>query len=260
MNRIGPVLGKRIREFREREAVSQEKLAKLIGVSRPALSQIENGERKVSADELVALAGIFNVSVERLLDLEKPVEVSISEQKEEREAVQEVRIHVPQKNVRKFKEILLYILTKVGARPNIGETVIYKLLYFIDFDYYELHEEQLIGATYMKNNHGPTPVEFKKIVERMIQEGEIEKVRSEYFSYPQTKYLPRRSPKLEILSADELQLIDHVLERLVGMNANQISNYSHDDVPWKTTARGKVIPYESVFYRTAPYSMRNYEE
>jgi len=31
-------------------------------------------------------------------------------------------------------------------------TVLYKILYFIDFDYYEKYEEQLMGALYIKNN------------------------------------------------------------------------------------------------------------
>jgi hypothetical protein len=65
---------------------------------------------------------------------------------------QEIRIDVPQKNLKKFKEVLLYILEKVGGKPNVGMTVLYKLLYFIDFDYYEKFEEQLIGATYIKNH------------------------------------------------------------------------------------------------------------
>ena len=103
-----------------------------------------------------------------------------------------MRISVPQKNLQKFKEVLLYILNKVGAKENIGETVIYKLLYFIDFDFYEKYEEQLVGATYIKNKYGPTPVEFVKIVEKMIKDGEIEKVKSEYFKLQQTKYLPRQ--------------------------------------------------------------------
>ena len=60
-------------------------------------------------------------------------------------------------------------------------TVLYKLLYFIDFDYYEKFEEQLVGATYIKNHFGPTPVEFKKIVESMESKGELETVKSKYF-------------------------------------------------------------------------------
>lgn len=50
---------------------------------------------------------------------------------------QEIRVSVPQKKLDKFKEVLLYVLGKVGSKPNVGETVLCKLLYFIDFDYYE---------------------------------------------------------------------------------------------------------------------------
>jgi uncharacterized phage-associated protein len=137
--------------------------------------------------------------------------------------------------------------------------VLYKLLYFTDFDYYEKHEEQLIGATYQKNHYGPTPVEFVKVVEQMITDQQIEKVKSEYFQYPQTKYLPLRPPDLTILKASEVRVIDDVLFRLGEMNASQISEYSHQDVPWMTTEEGKIIPYEVVFYRTPSYSVRDYE-
>jgi len=51
-----------------------------------------------------------------------------------------------------------------------------------------------------------------------------------------------------------------VLNNLSDMNATQISEYSHNDVPWQTTDDGDVIDYESVFYRNAPYSVREYGE
>jgi len=190
----------------------------------------------------------------------KEPEVHLHKSKQEKTAKPKMRISVPQKNLQKFKEILLYILNKVGAKENIGETVIYKLLYFIDFDFYEKYEEQMIGATYIKNKYGPTPVEFVKIVEKMIEGKEIEKVKSEYFNFPQTKYLPHRKPDLTKLKANEIEVIDDVLNRLSEMNASQISAYSHNDVPWVTTTDGEAIEYESVFYRTLPYSVRAYAE
>jgi uncharacterized phage-associated protein len=55
-------------------------------------------------------------------------------------------------------------------------------------------------------------------------------------------------------------MIDEVLERLSDMNANKISDYSHNDVPWITTRNGDVIKYESVFYRTPAYSVRQDNE
>jgi plasmid maintenance system antidote protein VapI/uncharacterized phage-associated protein len=228
-----------------------------MGISRVALSQIENGERKISAEEIAKLAKIFNLSSDLLLDLEKDIEMIVEKTKESPKEKQEIRISVPQKNLEKFKEVLLYVLNKIGSKPNVGEAVLYKLLYFIEFDFYEKYEEQLIGATYIKNHYGPTPKEFIKIVSEM--EGkDISKVKDTYFQYPQTKYLPRRDPDLTILKAHEIKMIDEVLDRLSDMNASEIRDYSHGDVPWLTTEDGKVIEYESVFYRTHPYSVRSY--
>ena len=253
-------LGQRVKELREQLGVSQQTLAEQLKVSRPTISQIENGERKISADELIKLSETFNLSVENLLDLEKQPEVILKESKKREKMKPQIRINVPQKNLEKFKEVFLYILNKVGSKPNIGETVIYKLLYFIDFDYYEKYEEQLIGATYMKNRYGPTPVEFNKIADNMLKDKEIMKVKSSYFEYPQTKYLPLRKADLSKLKANEIEVIDNVLNRLSDMNANEISNHSHNDVPWLTAEDGKFIEYESVFYRTPPYSLREYNE
>ncbi len=251
-------ISQRIKQLRTSTGISQQKLADMLGVSRPTITQVESGERKVSSDELIKLAEIFNVSVEQLICLKDEPEVILHEKKPGKRVESKMRINVPQKNLDKFKEILIYILNRVGSKPSIGETAIYKLLYFIDFDFYEKYEEQLIGATYIKNHYGPTPVEFKTIVEKMMADQDIVKIKDSYFDYPQTKYLPLRKANLSGIKANEIELIDGVLNKLSDMNATQISEYSHNDVPWLTTGNGEVIEYESVFYRTPIYSMREY--
>lgn len=259
--------GEKIRKLRISFEMSQQELANKLGISRSAISQIEKGERRIAAEELIRLSEIFNLSVDSLLDLKKEPEVILQEAKKRenlpagRHGVRpQIRINVPHKNLEKFKEVLLYILNKVGSKPNVGETVIYKLLYFIDFDYYEKYEEQLIGASYIKNHFGPTPIEFEKIVHKMIEDEEIEKIKSSYFDFPQTKYLPVRKYNLDKLNGNEIEIIEDVLNKLSDMNASQISEYSHSDVPWLTTENGEIIEYESVFYRTPPYSVREYSE
>lgn len=261
MNKKTINLGERIRRLREKERISQGELAAVVGISRSAITQIENNERKVAAEELVSIAKRFNISMEMIIHPESEPRIDLPDRMNSHPCEdKEIRISVPQKNLDKFREVLLYILGKVGSLPNVGETVIYKLLYFIDFDYYEMYEEQLVGASYQKNHYGPTPMEFKKIVDRMIEEKEIEKVKSEYFNFPQTKYLPLRTANLSQLKANEIGMIDKVLCRFDDWNATQLSEYSHKDIPWMTTETGKIIPYESVFYRTAPYSVRQYGE
>ena len=138
--------------------------------------------------------------------------------------------------------------------------MLFKLLYFIDFDFYEKFEEQLIGATYIKNHYGPTPVEFKVIVDDMVKNGELEIVVSKYFNYSQKKYLPVRRSDLTVLSGLEIDHIDDVLARHSDKNAKEIENYSHGDIPWITADQGKALSYESVFYRDERYSVKNYDD
>jgi len=261
MERFFEKLGARIKNLRKLIGLSQEELAGRLKISRVSLSQMENGQRKISAEEIKNLADIFNTTSDILLDLQKDAKVIVEAPARERTGTKpEIRISIPQKNLNKFREVLLYILGKIGAKPNVGESVIYKLLYFIDFNYYEKYEEQLIGATYIKNKFGPTPKEFVKVVEEMIKSGDIKKAEDKYFQFPQRKYLPLRQPDLSKLKGSEVKLIDDVLDKLSDMNAFQIGEYSHNDVPWMTKEDGEIIDYESVFYRTQPYSVRSYDE
>jgi uncharacterized phage-associated protein len=188
----------------------------------------------------------------------KDYQVEIKDEYVEESKV-EYRISVPQNKIEKFKEVLLYILAKVGAKPNIGETVLYKILYFIDFDYYEKFEEQLMGAHYIKNHYGPTPIAFKKITEDMIKKEDLEQIDQSYYEFNQKKYLPRRLANLDLLTAREIKHIDAELERLSDMNAKELSEFSHKDVPWITAKDGEELEYEGVFYRTKDTSVRNYD-
>jgi len=256
-------LHKKIKLLREENNFSQEYMAKGLGMSRPTYMQIETGARELTISEAKKLVSIFGIRLEDFLALEKTAKSTIILEKEKASKESKtagIRIIVPRANIKKFKEALLYILGKIGARPNIGETALYKLLYFIDFDFYEKFEEQLTGARYIKNHYGPMPVEFKKITEEMEQKGEIERVKSKYFQYDQKKYLPRREPDLSELSAQEIKHIDEVLARLSDKNANELTEYSHSDTPWLVHKNGEIISYESVFYRDQDHSVRNYED
>ncbi len=253
-------LYRKLKTLREQYKFSQEYIADKLSLSRQTYMQIEKGERELTISEAKKLASIFGLSLEDFIkdSISSPPKVILEEEIEEKK--NNIRIIVPRANVEKFKEVLLYVLDKVGAKPNIGETAIYKLLYFIDFDFYEKFEEQLIGARYIKNHYGPTPIEFKKIIEEMEKRGEIERVKSKYFQYDQKKYLPRREPDLSKLSAREIKHIDEVLARLANKNAQELTKYSHGDVPWRVHKDGDIISYESVFYRDQEHSVRNYED
>jgi transcriptional regulator with XRE-family HTH domain len=57
----------RLKEARRLAGVSQGHVAKILGLHRPSISEIEAGNRRVSADELARLAEIYDVGVAWLL-------------------------------------------------------------------------------------------------------------------------------------------------------------------------------------------------
>ncbi len=60
-------IAERLREARKLAGLSQGHVAKMIRLHRPSISEIEAGNRRVSADELASLARIYDISVAWLL-------------------------------------------------------------------------------------------------------------------------------------------------------------------------------------------------
>ncbi len=257
------MFGKFIQQQRVKRDMTQEYLASELGISRPTYRQIERGGRELTIPEAKKLAALFDMPLENFL-AEKDVEPKVTIAKTKKATIKrknEIRISVPQERAEKFEQTLLYILAKIGGKPNIGQTVLYKLLYFIDFDYYEKFEEQLIGAKYIKNNYGPTPVIFAKFIERLEKRGKVEKIKSKFYKHEQTKYLvnPNEPLNLSALSAQELAHIDWEIDRLGDLTAAQISALSHLDTPWVAAKNRESLEYEHVFYRPEETSVREYE-
>jgi transcriptional regulator with XRE-family HTH domain len=63
----------RLRAAREQSGLSQGQVAKLLGLHRPTISEVEAGRRKVSSDEVSRFSELYNVSVSWLMKQESEV-------------------------------------------------------------------------------------------------------------------------------------------------------------------------------------------
>lgn len=251
-------IGQRITELRKVKGLSQEDLAKSVKISRSSLAQIELGNRSVDVLELQRLSLVLGFSLDDFMSKEF-IAVPEMDNKEEAKAKKiEERISVPKLQIDKFKNVLLYILERCAGKPNVGETVLYKLLYFSDFNYYELYEEHLTGAKYRKLPYGPVPQKLDTIIGQMMDSGQVQRIKTQYYDKMQTRYIPLAKADLTELKASEKEVIDKVIEQLSDWSAAAISNYSHKDMPWMASKEGEEINYELAFYRDAPFSVRNY--
>lgn len=152
-------------------------------------------------------------------------------------------------NEEKFKMVLHYIIYKCGFRNTVGRTVLHKLLYFSDFNYFELNKESITNESYKKMERGPVPIHFESAIEELIEEKKISlgkrklpcgKVMKRYYSL--------NEPEID-LSEDEEYVIINVIKELSHMNGKQIGEYSLDDAPCKLSQENEIIDYNLVFSR-----------
>ena len=59
----------KIRELRERKKMTQDEVARQVGVGRSTVAKWESGENFPRARQLILLASLFNVKVDALLRL-----------------------------------------------------------------------------------------------------------------------------------------------------------------------------------------------
>ena len=144
----------------------------------------------------------------------------------------------------------------------MGETVLYKLLYFCDFDFFELFEKPLTGMIYKRLQFGPVPEQklYNPVIKEMVETGKIQKMNVPYSeSCIQIRYFNFIQPDISAFTPEEINVIDKVINRLSDMSARQIEDHVHRDFPWFAHDDGEEIDYVSVFNRTGEFAQRDYE-
>jgi transcriptional regulator with XRE-family HTH domain len=228
-------------ELRKASGLSQDDVARAVGISRPAYKQIETGVREPSMTEINSLSELLGVRVEDLTStspLRKTILASTNWDGIE-QGVDKI----------KYKNLMLYLASRVGASPNVGETVFYKLIYFIETLAYLRFGKTITGERFRKLQYGPVPASFIAITEEMINSGELDKVKGRYFTYMQTKYLPR--VEATGLTPDEKSIIDTVINKLGTESATSLSNLSHEDEPWLSAGDNEYVDL-SLIFQTEP--------
>ena len=87
-------IGKRLSEFRKRKGYSQEELASKLNVSRQSIINWENGDATPSLYYLKDLANLYGVSIDDLINVNKPIDDCYKKDKERTE-----HIHINKKGV-----------------------------------------------------------------------------------------------------------------------------------------------------------------
>ena len=139
----------------------------------------------------------------------------------------------------KFKMVLHHIIYKCGFRNTVGRTVLHKLLYFSDFNYYKEFNQSITNESYVKKERGPVPIHFEMAIEELVEENKISLGK---------RRLPCGGPEID-LKNEELTIVNKVIKELSHLNGKQIGEYSLRDYPVKRTEEDEIIDYDLTFSR-----------
>jgi transcriptional regulator with XRE-family HTH domain len=253
-------IGIRLSQARKSKGITQELLAEQLGLSRSALVKVESGQRGLSASELYNISEILEMPMDYFF-LSTYDEASIQSMVNEREAQYEtLRISEPILEQKKQIALLLYLLQQTAGNMNITEKEIPKLMYFCDFNYFEIYEEQLSGSSYFKMNNNVRIENFQQVISALIKNKNLIRIEIQKDLKKEKKLLAVSSPNLKCLNAAELEIIQQVIVSFQGWSAQKIADYLMDDIPLKVAEVGELIRYNLVFYRRGFHSVRTYSD
>lgn len=152
---------------------------------------------------------------------------------------------------KKYQQAILYLCWKLKKEIK-GKKKLAKLLYYLDFDYYERYQKFFTGEVYKKLPMGPFPVSLDEIATEMKKKGEldIERVKQYGEEYNPTEiYKALKGPDISVFSDDEKKMLDRVIKKYGNLNGKELENLTHMEAPYIGTEDKKEIPYELSFYR-----------
>ena len=158
-------------------------------------------------------------------------------------------------NRQKYIDLILYILSQSYDKQHLGKTVLCSILYFIDFNHYELYGKLLTKETYIKSKKGIKPKHFNEVTNELIERKQLFLRKEPYYHRIIHRYYPTIIPTVKF-SKRELEIIDFSIRQLSNNNASAMIKYAIKDPPIIIADFGEDIDCRYVFSRNEKYSAR----
>ena len=160
-------------------------------------------------------------------------------------------------NEEKYRNVILFFANKI-KNGTLGKLKIMKLLYFIDFDYYEKYGKSITGDEYLKFNNGPVPRMAEKILKDM-KDNDIKITRIKIGSgYNDQQHIePLNDFEIELFTKEELLMMSEIVDKWEKFSGAEMKSASHGEAPWIATKQDEVIEYDLVYYRNKYGEMDN---
>src|SRR3990167_3349988 len=154
-------------------------------------------------------------------------------------------------NEKKYKNAILFFANKI-QNGTLGKLKLMKLLYFLDFDFFEKYGKSVTGDEYLRFENGPVPRMAEKIL-KSSKGKEIsiinKKIGQGYNDQQLIQPCDDKDFDIKLFSKEELLMMEEVADKWEKFSGAEMKNASHGEAPWIATKPNDVIDYNLAYYR-----------
>lgn len=158
-------------------------------------------------------------------------------------------VKIPKIDERKYEMAVLFFANKI-RNGTLGKLKLMKLLYYLDFDFFEKYGHSITGDEYLRFEHGPVPRMAEKILAQM--RGKKIKIVNRkmpqgYNDQQHIEPLIEFNPSL--FTKEEILMLEEVADKWEKFTGAEMKSASHGEAPWIATKPNNVIDYNLSYYR-----------
>src|SRR3989338_5867301 len=152
-------------------------------------------------------------------------------------------------NEKKYRNAILFFAKKI-QNGTLGKVKLMKLLYFLDFDYFEKTGKSITGDEYLRFEYGPVPRMAKSLLAKMTgKEIKISKHKMKDGLNDQERIEALQEPDVNVFTPEEVAMLDEIAGKWEKFTGTDMKNASHGEAPWIATKPNEVIDYNLAYYR-----------
>lgn len=150
---------------------------------------------------------------------------------------------------KKYRNIIIFFANKI-KNGTLGKLKMMKLLYFLDFDFFEKYDKSVTGDLYLRWEKGPVPQKAEKIIQQMDGiEIKISKRKVGSGYNDQQHIEPLRVFDINLFSKEELMMMEEIADKWERFSGAEMKSASHGEAPWIATKPNEIIDYNLAYYR-----------
>lgn len=212
---------KNIERFRKEKRLTQDEVAKYLGITRQTFSKLEKGNLEPTLWQAVKLSEFLWVKIDNFIDSDVQI-------KKENNFDWE-----------KYKQIVQFFIANWSAKwYKITKTKLAKLCYLADFAWYYNNLESMTNVTYRRIQQWPVPDVFFTMIEELEASEEISVEISRAHLIANIS-----QPRWNKLSLEEKSLLKKIADKWKNASNDEIVKFTHNQLPWMICEDKEIIPY-----------------